>query len=538
MLFIAVFLGVGLTYAYFTATSKDHNDIQFANVSVDFVDSNDIYTNALFTNQQLSQKIRPGEQIQLKTVYVKNTGEYDVYAIYKLTLNVTKKSSSTADYAKEYWYNLDGVALSGSASSTTDEATFLAIDAKKQTNLTVEIPYELDNSYKQASAQFNLEVYAIQSLLKENTGLSDSITACQLILKNKDQQNVPSLKFYLDGKLKSATYPASGLVKDISVDGITTDNTPGWFYDADCTEFAYDNDTITENTVLYTKTATLDKLNIITTSNDTAWIDKSFDVAIGDVVIPRTYTKEGKTYTITQIGKDAFHNGTGNNWEYNDNLTSIVIPQTIIGIGDSSLYGCDKIKKIGLPEGMTYLSYAAMKGCLQLTSIVIPSTLTRIDGDAFYACRSVTSVTFVDIEAVTYISSYVFGDMRSLKTIELPPNITCIYNYTFDYCISLTSIKIPSKVNTIGSYAFGNCNALTQIVIPKTVTRIDANAFQNCSNLNIFCEASSKPSGWSDTWNSSNRPVTWGYTGTSTTSTVDLTSNTIAILPSKQKWDE
>lgn len=36
-------------------------------------------------------------------------------------------------------------------------------------------------------------------------------------------------------------------------------------------------------------------------------------------------------------------------------------------------------------------------------------------------------------------------------------------------------------------------------------------SFDNCTSLTIYCEATSKPEGWHSNWNSSNRPVVWGY---------------------------
>ena len=65
------------------------------------------------------------------------------------------------------------------------------------------------------------------------------------------------------------------------------------------------------------------------------------------------------------------------------------------------------------------------------------------------------------------------------------------------YDVNITEVVIPSSIEVDG--------------VTYSVTSIGDYAFEYCKSLTIYCEASSKPSGWSSYWNYSNRPVYWGY---------------------------
>ncbi len=548
---VVIFLGVGISYAYFTARASAGDEIKFANISADFVTATDqVYTTELLTSQL--GKIKPGDNMNLQTLYLKNTSDVDVYALIEVELQVFKYNEKTASYTSSSWYNLAGTIITGDATTTTVEATLLKTNEKAQAALKFSIPGELGNEYKRGTATISAKAHVIQSLLKPETGVSTAVTASRLIYQNKDQQDYVFLS--VDGVEKSVILPTSKKVADVTVDGVTTDNTPGWFYDADCTQYAYDTDTLAPSTKLYTKTATLDKLNITTNTDGTATISKSTDIAIGDVVIPRTYTTGGTTYTVTTIDQYAFSlntSSTGNT--LNTSLTSIILPNTILSFGTCAFSGCSKIKEFNFPKTFKSIGSYCFRFCTFenidlpenidigggafifciIKEIVIPKN-AQMYFDTFWACKSLEKVTIE--EGVTSIPSNCFRANTSLKTVIMSQTIQSITDYAFIECESLQNIVLPQSLIYIAKEVFKGCTSLTSIIIPSSVKTIGTNVFSGCTNLSIYCEASSKPSGWADTWNPSDCPVTWGYT--STTSAANLTLDMVAILPSKQKWDE
>ena len=101
------------------------------------------------------------------------------------------------------------------------------------------------------------------------------------------------------------------------------------------------------------------------------------------------------------------------------------------------------------------------------------------------------------------------NEWYELTNIEIPHTITSIGDYQFYGFNNVTSIIIPDSVTSIGGRAFSGCRSLTSIVIPDSVTTIGEFAFNACYSSAIYCEASSKPSGWPSSWNYSDRPVYW-----------------------------
>ena len=266
--------------------------------------------------------------------------------------------------------------------------------------------------------------------------------------------------------------------------------------------------------------------------------------------------------TVTSIGGSAFSGCTG--------LTEVEISCPITSIGNGLFYNCSHLKTIALPSSVKSIGASAFRGCSALEKFVVGSAITRIGSSAFYGCSSLSrvyipeSVTTIGTEAFygcTSASIYceaasqpdgwdetwnnnggtvsmgnaISGDWLYVITnstehnvfvgylgnggaVTIPGNVTIgsteytvtgIGDNAFRSCSGLTSISIPNTITTIGNSAFRGCNSLESITLLENIATIGNNAFADCSQLIINCEASSKPNGWSNTWNSGNCIVKW-----------------------------
>ena len=261
---------------------------------------------------------------------------------------------------------------------------------------------------------------------------------------------------------------------------------------------------------------------------------------------------DGRTYSIKSY---AFYN--------EDKLASVTISSSVTSIGERAFSYCTSLTLITIPSSVTSIVEGAFSNCYKLVEVY---DLTGPDGlnimagsrdngyvgyyaDYVYTDKDTDLVQkvvnndyiFYYNNGVMYLLGYtgsdkelvlpsidevkeVFGDFgdtyeiyeyafyenTNITSVVIPNCVTSIGNFAFYNCYDLTSITIPESVTSIGGYAFYDCDSLTSITIPDSVTSIGNFAFSYCDKLTIYCEASSRPSGWNSYWNSSNRPVYWG----------------------------
>ena len=175
-----------------------------------------------------------------------------------------------------------------------------------------------------------------------------------------------------------------------------------------------------------------------------------------------------------------------------NNLTSIIIPESITVIPNQCFNSCHSLSNIILHDKIKTLGNYAFQAC-NLTSIDLPNNLTSIGSDCLSMNSNLSDITIPN--SVKTIGQNAFAYCSGLHSISIPSSIRTIDQGTFQSS-GLTSITIPSSVTTIGTSAFQNCPNLTSVTIEGTGITINDSAFKDCnnlSNLNVSKLSSSYP---------------------------------------------
>lgn len=166
----------------------------------------------------------------------------------------------------------------------------------------------------------------------------------------------------------------------------------------------------------------------------------------GQITILEHVTYQGLTFTVTEIGENAFKNCTG--------LTSVTIPFTVTGIGQS-----------------------AFEGCNNLTSVTIPATVTQIGAWAFKNCTKLSKLEFAERSDAINIGIYAFENMAWEKVV-IPDWMTEIPDGLFYNNQKLKAIYLHELVYTIGSRPFGLCPLEYIISMSPTPIELANGAFE------------------------------------------------------------
>ena len=200
-------------------------------------------------------------------------------------------------------------------------------------------------------------------------------------------------------------------------------------------------------------------------------------ISIGDDAFAGTPWYNNQPNGLVYAGKVAYKYKGGS-------PVSVIIKDGTLGIADNAFEYCD-LTNIIIPGSVISIGNYAFSMCFGLKNITIPNSVTNIGQYAFNGCSiEEISLPFIDN---TRLRDY-FGKAsaymvpKSLKNVTITGGKT-IGEYAFEDCTGLESVTIENSVTSIGFLAFGNCTRLTCISIPDSITSINRYAFDGCDNL-------------------------------------------------------
>lgn len=172
-------------------------------------------------------------------------------------------------------------------------------------------------------------------------------------------------------------------------------------------------------------------------------------------------------------------------------VSSTVIPNSIVSIGDFAFFECEDLKSVNIPSSVSFIGDRAFVGCKNLSSITVDKNNSVYDSrDSCNAIIETYSNTLVVgccnsmiPNTVTSIGDFAFGNCKHLESVNIPNSVKSIGSYAFYGCDALGSVIIPCSVIFIGNCAFASCDNLTSIYISKSVASIDEDAFSSCDSL-------------------------------------------------------
>ncbi len=225
----------------------------------------------------------------------------------------------------------------------------------------------------------------------------------------------------------------------------------------------------------------------------------------GSITISSQVSYMGYTFTVTEIGQDAFKNCT--------NLIYITIPNTITTIG-----------------------IRAFEGCSNLTSVIIPASVKEIKDWAFKNCTQLNDLQFAERERTDAITIGTYAiENTALEAVAIPEWMAVVPEGLFYSNKKLRAIYLPANVNHINQRAFEWCDSVKCVVsMAATPPTLDANAFVNFKGKNdVFLYVPSpdaitayKNSNWDSYFPSFTTDIEYNII-----STTDKTAEVIRAIP-------
>ena len=138
-----------------------------------------------------------------------------------------------------------------------------------------------------------------------------------------------------------------------------------------------------------------------------------------------------------------------------------------------------------IPKGVFFIDYGAFYDRDDMTSVVIPDTVQGMMNFAFEECDGLKEVTIPN--SVTWLGMDVFANCLNLKQVTLQDGFAAtLKNGFFENCDSLENIYIPASVTSIEEHAFSHWENGVYTPLAVTITTPCGSYAQKWANENGF----------------------------------------------------
>lgn len=185
---------------------------------------------------------------------------------------------------------------------------------------------------------------------------------------------------------------------------------------ADALTYALDADGCDEHGILYT----LDDNSLTAVvGKDVYDVGDVYFTPSGVITIPDAVTKDGKTYAVREIGKNAFAGS---------DVTEVIISNSVTKIGELAFSDCESLERVAMGSGVTEIAGFAFWHCPRLVDVSLGQNVKTIGGAAFWSCPS-------------------------LEVITLPQGLTTVMEQAFKDCVNL-SVVYKADTTVVAENAF------------------------------------------------------------------------------------
>ncbi len=190
----------------------------------------------------------------------------------------------------------------------------------------------------------------------------------------------------------------------------------------------------------------------------------------GDIVVPSEYNNK----PVTGIAENAFKAKA---------ITSVIIPDSIVTIGEGAFSGCSYLKNAVIGAGVKIIGGSVFYECQALESITLPDGLEMICTNAFWDCNALNEIY---VPENTVIKTNAFSNTATtFYCCAGSPAHAYANDYGFNYILITPEPEIPFSIigmsyllsDGIGAKLYMNITAdADDVVIVAAMTNTDYEA--------------------------------------------------------------